>query len=136
MMAVDLYMVLIEISEANNDLKVTISESVKGAGVMGGSTFTGAVAGGMIGGPLGMIAGGALGFIGGAGYAAANTKSFKPLHEVLSEMNEQDKKRLVAAAIRVIERRGINVAVQIVGRYGTTFAKEFLQTVYSEFAKA
>lgn len=130
----DLYAILLEIAEVNNDLHVTLSESAKGAGVMGGSTFTGALAGAMLGGPVGMIAGGAVGFLGGAGYAAANTKSFKPLHQVLSEMNEEDKERLVAAARRVIRRKGIDVAHTIVGRYGTQLAKEFLQTVYGEYS--
>lgn len=127
-------MVLNEISKAHKDLGDTLSESVKGAAAMGGSTFTGALTGALVGGPIGMIAGGAIGFAGGATYAAATSKSFKPLHQVLSEMNSEDKRRLVAAARVIVERKGIDLAQQIIGKYGSEFARTFLIDVYNEFS--
>ena len=132
--ALDIYMVLSEISKVHKDLGDTLSESVKGAAAMGGSTFTGAVAGALVGGPIGMIAGGAIGFAGGATYAAATTKTFKPLHKVLGEMSSEDKKKLVEAAKVIIQRRSINLAQQIVGKYGSEFARTFLIDVYNEFS--
>ena len=132
--ALDVYMVLCEISKAHEDLGDTLSESVKGAAAMGGSTFTGAMAGALVGGPIGMIAGGAIGFAGGAAYVAANVKTFKPLHKVLSEMSNEDKKKLVEAAKVMIQRKSINLAQQIVGKYSTEFARTFLIDVYNEFS--
>ena len=132
--AYDIYEILSEISKVNNDLGETLSQSVKGAAAMGGSTFTGALTGALIGGPAGMIAGGAIGFFGGAAYAAGNTKNFKPLHQILGEMSREDKKKLVEAAKRIIERKGIDLAHQIVGKYGSQFARTFLIDVYNEFS--
>ena len=131
--AFDIYQILSEISKANQDLRDTFNESVKGATAMGVSTFVGAVLGGLMGGQKGMFAGGSIGFAGGATYAAANTKSFKSLHQVLSEMNEQDRKKLVEVAIAVIQREGINLTQQVVGKYGSQFARMFLIEVYKEF---
>ena len=130
----DVYMVLCEISKVHEDLGDTLTESVKGAATMGGSTFTGAMAGALVGGPIGMIAGGAIGFAGGAAYAAATTKTFKPLHKVLSEMSKEDKKKLVEAAKVIIQRKSINLVQQIVGKYGSQFARTFLIDVYNEFS--
>ena len=132
--AFDIYMILSEISKANNDLGETLSESVKGATAMGGSTFTGALAGALIGGPVGMIAGGAIGFAGGATYAAANTKNFKPLHQILGEMTNKDREKLVEAAKKIIQRKGIDLAHQVIGKYGSQFARTFLIDVYNEFS--
>ena len=129
-----MYMVLCEISKVHKDLGDTLSESVKGATAMGGSTFTGAMAGALVGGPIGMIAGGAIGFAGGAAYAAATTKTFKPLHQVLSEMSNEEKKKLVEAAKIIIQRKSINLAHQIVGKYTSEFARTFLIDVYNEFS--
>ena len=131
--ALDVYTVLCEISKAHTDLGITVSESMKGATAMGGSTFTGALAGALVGGPVGMIAGGAIGFAGGATYAAATVKKFKPLHQVLREMTAEDKQRLVEAAKVIIARRGIHLANQIGVNYASEFAKEFLEAVFSEF---
>lgn len=132
--AFDIYMILSEISKANNDLGETLSESVKGAAAMGGSTFTGALTGALIGGPVGMIAGGAIGFFGGAAYAAGNTKNFKPLHQILSEMTREDREKLVEAAKRIIQRKGVDLAHQVIGKYGSQFARTFLIDVYNEFS--
>ena len=132
--AYDIYVVLSEISKVNNDLGETLSESVKGAAAMGGSAFTGALTGALIGGPVGMIAGGTIGFVGGAAYAAANTKNFKPLHEILGEMSREDKEKLVEAAKKIIERKGIDLAHQIIGKYGSQLARTFLIDVYNEFS--
>ena len=100
---------------------------------MGGSTFLGALIGGLIGGKEGMLLGGAIGGAGGI-YAAANTKSFKPLHEVLSGMNQEEKMKLVATAKRILRRKGIDLSYQIVGNYGSQFAREFLLAVCEEFS--
>ena len=133
--AFDIYTVLCEISKAHKDLGETINESVKGAAAMGGATFTGALAGGLLGGPVGMIAGGAIGFAGGATYAAANVKSFKPLHQVLSEMTKEDRQRVVEAARVIVTKKGIDLANQIVGKYGSQLAREFLIDVFKELSK-
>ncbi len=133
-LAYDIYVILCDISKVNNDLGDTLSESVKGAAAMGGSTFTGALTGALIGGPAGMIAGGAIGFFGGAAYAASNTKNFKPLHQVLDEMSREDKEKLIQAAKRIIARKGIDLAHQVIGKYGSQFARTFLIDVYNEFS--
>ena len=130
----DIYFVLEEISKVNQDLGDTLNESVKGAAAMGGSTFTGALGGGLVGGPIGMIVGGAIGFAGGATYAAANTKSFKPLYQVMSEMTDEEKRRLVKAAEVILQKKGINIARQIIGDYRSEFARKFLIDVYGEFS--
>ena len=132
--AFDIYTILSEISKAHKDLGDTLSESVKGAAAMGGSTAALALGGGLIAGPMGMIVGGAIGFAGGATYAAMNTKSFKPLHQVLSEMTEEDKKKLIEAAKVIIERKGVDLAHKVIGKYGSVAAREFLIDVYNEFA--
>ena len=129
----DIYSVLEEISKANEDLGDTFNESFKGAAAMGGSTFTGALGGGLVGGPAGMIVGGAIGFAGGATYAAVKTKSFKPLYQVISEMKDKEKRRLVKAAIAIIRRKGIDVA-RLVVSYCSEFARKFLIDVYKEFS--
>ena len=139
----DIFFVLEEISKANQDLGATLNESVKGAaamggstftGALGGSTFTGALGGGLVGGPVGMIVGGAIGFAGGAAYVAANTKSFKPLYQVMREMTDEEKRRLVKAAEVILQKKGIDIARQIVGDYGSEFARNFLIDVYGEFS--
>ena len=129
-----IFSVLLEISEANNDLKLTITESAKGAMAMGGSTSAGAMAGGLLGGPPGMIVGGFLGFMFGANYAINNVQNFKPLWQVLSEMSEEDKTKLEATAVLVIQREGINFANDIVQSCGSTIARQFLISVYEEFS--
>ncbi len=101
---------------------------------MGSSTLLGALIDGLIGGKDGMVLGGAIGCAGGASYAAANTKSFKPLHEVLSGMNQEEKMKLVATAKRILRRKGIDLSYQIVGNYGSQFAREFLLAVCEEFS--
>ena len=131
--AYDVFEILIEISEANQDLKVTINEIVKGASAMGGSTFVGAGIGGLFG-PTGMIVGGAIGFLSGAAYAGTTTKNFKPLHEILAKMNQEDKDKLVEAAKRVIKRKSISLTTQIIGKYGSEFARAFLIDVYKEYS--
>jgi hypothetical protein len=131
----DVYSILIEISKVNEDLGDTVSESVKGAATMGGSAFSGALAGGLLGGPVGMIAGATVGFAGSVLYTAANTKPFKPLHQVIQEMNDQDKKKLVKVAMKIIERKGIDLARQIIGNYGSQIARTLLTDVYDEFSK-
>ena len=130
----DIYFVLEEISKVNQNLGDTLNGSVKGAAAMGGSTFTGALGGGLVGGPIGMIVGGAIGFAGGATYAAANTKSFKPLYQVMSEMTDEEKRRLVKAAEVILQKKGIDIARQIIGDYGSEFARNFLIDVYGEFS--
>lgn len=151
----DIYEILCEISKVNPDLENTINktttgvammgaptglgntinEATKGATAMGVSTLIGAAVGGLIGGPMGVIIGGAIGFISGTGYADTNTKVFKPLPQVLGEMSREDKAKLVEVAIRIIRRNGINVAQQLIGQYGTQFAKDFLIKVYKEFIR-
>lgn len=127
-----IYNILLEISKANTELGVTIGESLKGAATMGASTSTGALVGGLLGGPVGMIAGGAIGFFGGASYTAANTKPFKPLMDVISEMSEKDKRKLVSIARDILKREGIDLARDIVGSYGSRIARYLLLEVMKE----
>ena len=91
------------------------------------------MAGGLLGGPAGVLLGGGVGFVWGALTTAKNMQSFKPLHQVLSEMDAKDKKKLVQAAMNVIERRGINIARQIVGNYASQFCKTLMQQILKEF---
>ena len=135
MAVVDIFSVLYEIAKVNNDLKITIEESVNGAAAMGGSALLGALVGGLLGGRNGMITGGAIGFGGGAAYTAANAKPFKPIYQVLSEMTKEDRQRVVEAAKVIITRKGIDLANQIVGKYGSQFAREFLEAVIREWKK-
>ena len=132
--AYDVFEILIEISEANQDLKVTLNEIVKGASAMGGSTFVGAGIGGLFR-PAGMIVGGAIGFLSGAAYAGTTAKNFKPLHEILAKMSQEDKDKLVEAANRVIRRKSISLTTQIIGKYGSEFARAFLIDVYKEYSR-
>ena len=106
---------------------------------MGGGALIGAVIGALIGGPVeiisvGIIAGEFIGMVGGVVYTAANTKKFKPLHQVLDKMTKEDKEKLVEAAKRIIERKGIDLAHQVIGKYGSQFARTFLIDVYNEFS--
>ena len=80
-----------------------------------------------------MITGGAIGFGGGAAYAAANAKPFKPIYQVLSEMTKEDRQRVVEAAKVIIMRNGIDLANQIIGKYGSQLAREFLEAVIREW---
>ncbi|KAJ8041969.1 Protein C19orf12-like [Holothuria leucospilota] len=60
-------------------LRVTVKETLKGGAMAG----TGAVIGGMLGGPVGIAVGGAVGGVAGAWMTAGK---FRPVHEVLNEM--------------------------------------------------
>lgn len=131
--AYDICTILYEISQVHEDLGDTITESLKGATAMGGSSFSGALVGGLVAGPVGMIVGGAIGMAAGATYAAANVKSFKPLHQVISEMTVDDKRRLKEAAKLIIQRHGIDIATQIIGHYESQLARSFLVDVFKEF---
>ena len=131
----DIFTVLCDIANADPDLGTTVTEVVKGATAMAGSTFVSAMIGGLIGGPIGMIVGGSIGFAGGATYAAVTVKKFKPFHQILGEMNEEEQEKLVAAALVIIAKKGIDLAVHIGVNYTSVFAKKFLQDVYDEFIR-
>jgi len=132
--AYDIFEILYEISQANPDLRVTLSEVSRGAGAMGLCTAVGAAIGGLINGREGMIAGASAGFAGGTAYAIATTNDFKPLHKILAEMSPEDEEKLVKAAKRVIRKKAINLTTQIIGRYGSEYAKAFLIETYKEFS--
>ena len=129
-----IFSVLLEIAEAHDDLKLTITESTKGAMAMGGSTSAGAMAGGLLGGPPGMIVGGLVGFVFGANYASSNAEKFKPLWQVLKDMSKEEQTKLVKAAKKVIQQKGIDLANDIAWRCGSSFARNFLISVYEEFS--
>ncbi len=124
--------VLQEIAKANNDLGLTVKETMKGAAAMGGGAATGAMVGGMLGGPVGMFVGGGLGYFFGSGIAANNMQTFKPLWEVLQGMNAVERHNLVQVGKRLLQEKGIHLATQIVGNYGGQVARHFLHLVYEE----
>jgi len=129
-----LFDILIEISEVNQDLKDTVTGIMEGASAIGGSAALGAVIGGLLGGKDGMTYGGALGSALGTSYVALTAKDFKPLHEILANMSQDEKRKLVEAANRVIRRKAIDVSSQIVGNCGSRFARDFLIAVYKEYS--
>ena len=129
-----LFDILIEISEVNQDLKDTVTGIMEGASTIGGSAAFLAVIGGLLGGKDGMTYGGALGGLLGTSYVSSTAKDFKPLHEILANMSEDEKRKLVEAANRVIRRKAIDVSSQIVGNCGSRFARDFLVAVYKEYS--
>ena len=88
--ATSVYEALLKVADANQDLKVTVREVAKGTGITAAST----VVGGLLLGPVGLAVGGAVGGL--LGYAASN--NYKPIGQVLREMNDGEKKRLLEAA--------------------------------------
>ncbi|XP_076333568.1 protein C19orf12 homolog [Tachypleus tridentatus] len=89
---------MILVSEEN--LKVTVTESLKGGIITG----TSAALGGLLMGPVGLAVGGAVGGC-AASYMAAD--KFKPVVEVLQEMSYDKKKRLVDAVTDVTSNLNI-----------------------------
>ncbi len=125
--------VLEEIAKANSDLGLTIREGMKGAAAMGGGAAAGAMVG-ILAGPPGMLFGGIVGFGFGFIAAAQNMNSFKPLWEVLGQLNPANKQKLVEVGKKVLQEKGINLASHIVGMYGSQVARAFLGIVFEEFS--
>lgn len=98
---VSVYEALLAVADANQDLKVTVTEVAKGVGITAVST----AAFGLLLGPPGLAVGGAVG--GMLGYAASH--NYKPLSQVLREMNDDEKKRLLEAAKEEAKRIGLGL---------------------------
>ncbi|XP_076333567.1 protein C19orf12 homolog [Tachypleus tridentatus] len=96
----DELMNILMILASEENLKVTVNESVKG----GLLTGTSAALGGLLMGPVGLAVGGAVGGC-AASYMAAD--KFKPVVEVLQEMSYDKKKRLAQAVKNVISNLNI-----------------------------
>ena len=78
--------------------------SVKGAGyggVVAGVTTT---IGGLIAGPAGLLVGGALGGV----LAIANAEDFKPVSQVVKEMNAHERQLLYNATRNIVDNLGID----------------------------
>ncbi|XP_072241549.1 protein C19orf12 homolog [Leuresthes tenuis] len=72
---------------ANQQIKATVKGSGKGAAAAGGLAF----AGGLIGGPLGIAVGGAVGGLLGCWMTSGQ---FKPLPQIIMELNPQQQRKL------------------------------------------
>ena len=97
--AVELQRVLAILAD-EDQLKV----SVKGAGyggVVAGVTTT---IGGLIAGPAGLLVGGALGGV----LAYANAEDFKPVSQVVKEMNAHERQLLYGATRDIVDKLGID----------------------------
>nr|XP_032801057.1 protein C19orf12 homolog [Petromyzon marinus] len=88
---VDEMMEVVSTLARQRGVQVALSQAGKGAIVTGGI----ALLGGLIAGPVGIAAGGALGGLVGM---AVTRGTFRPLHEVLAELPEPERRRLAEAA--------------------------------------
>lgn len=89
--------------EINADLCVTISESSRG--VM--KVFATTLVSSLVFGPVGFI----VGSVGGGLWAYATSSDFKSLHNVLCDMTDEEKVKVVALAERVAGERGMEWAL-------------------------
>ncbi|XP_013777327.1 protein C19orf12 homolog [Limulus polyphemus] len=101
-MPVDLddLMKLLMILASEENLKVTVNESVKGGIVAG----TSAAVGGLLMGPVGLAVGGA---VGGCAACYIARDKFKPVVQVIQEMSNDKKERLVDAVTDVTSNLNI-----------------------------
>lgn len=78
--------------------------SVKGAGYGGVVTGVTTTIGGLIAGPAGLLVGGAL----GGGIAYANAEDFKPVSQVVKEMNAHERQLLYDATRDIVDNLAID----------------------------
>ena len=95
------YQTLLEVSQVSSDLHVSVSESFKATAITGGCTL----AGSLLLGPPGILVGAAVGGVA----AYASSRSFKPVGEVLQNMNDKEKENLKDAVVRVAKEKGISL---------------------------
>ena len=106
--AVAVFKALLKVAGQNNDLKVTVTETLKGTAI----TATATLVGGLALGPVGLAVGGAIG--GAAAYATS--KPYKPIYQVLNDMDERQRQELAQAAISEGKKLGIDltaIAIEI-----------------------
>lgn len=87
--------VLAQLSEQEN-LKVTVRESAKGACIVGGTAF----AGGLVGGPVGLAVGGVLGSFASLVYGRGKYKSVAEI--IMFDMTPAQKQRLAVSVQNAI----------------------------------
>ncbi len=126
--------VLDQIAAVNTDLGLTIKEGVKGSVTIGSGAGAGAMVGAMVGGIPGMIVGGGIGYVFGAGVAYKKAQTFKPLSEVLRNLTQQEKTRLVQVGQNLLQTQTVDVVSTIVGDYRSNLAKQFISLVYKQYS--
>ena len=89
--------------EINADLRVTISESSRGALKVGATTLVSS----LVLGPVGFI----VGSVGGGIWAYATSSDFRPLHGVLCDMTDQEIETVAGLARNVATERGMELAL-------------------------
>ncbi|XP_061577380.1 protein C19orf12 homolog [Cololabis saira] len=80
---------------ANQQIKCTVTGSGKGAAAAGGLAF----AGGLVGGPLGIAVGGAVGGLLGCWLTSGQ---FKPLPQIIMELNPEQQNKLYEDLIAIM----------------------------------
>lgn len=113
--------------QVNADLGVTISESSRGAVKVGATTLVSS----LVLGPVGFI----VGSIGGGLWAYATSSDFKPLYDVLCDMTEDEKGRVVALARNVATEKVFELALASVVT-SSPEARDFLLEVMRRFGLA
>lgn len=129
----EIFQILLEIAEANADLRVTVKEIRKGALCIGGGGVLGVVLGGALiaTGPVGLGISGMTGAVVGACVLLGIGKKLKPVYAVLRDMTDDEKKRIVQKAKEVIREHGIDLTSEVVGRYTSSVAKKLLKLVFN-----
>ncbi|CAM9139172.1 unnamed protein product [Lampetra fluviatilis] len=112
---VDELMEVVSTLARQRGVQVALTQAGKGAIVTGGI----ALLGGLIAGPVGIAAGGALGGLVGM---AVTRGTFRPLHEVLAELPESERRRLAEAAAGAVGGLEWSDAAQLLALLAATSA--------------
>lgn len=118
LVTVSVFQSLLNIAGQNNDLKVTVTEALKGTAVTAAATLCG----GLLLGPAGLAVGGA---VGGA-VAYVMSKPYKPVGQILNEMNERQRQELVQAAISEAKKLGIDLSAIAIDILDSAVARKIL----------
>ena len=113
--------------EINADLCVTISETSRGVMIVGATTLVSS----LVLGPVGFI----VGSVGGGLWAYATSSDFKSLHNVLCDMTDEEKVKVVALAKSVAGERGMELALASLVT-NSPEARDFLLEVMRRFGLA
>lgn len=92
---------------AQDQIKVAVKNSTKGAAMAGGAAF----AGGMLAGPAGIVVGGTLGSLLGGWWTSGQ---FKPLPQILLELPAAEQKKLYQQVVAVLGNLDWADAVQLI----------------------